>query len=238
MENKNDIQELINSFVEYRNLLSPIEQNLRNFAETYENMQNDIKQLGKTFDGNVQNKLDGIYSDLSKQFEKSKNLVSQLDSFKQKTEKFEDEMGKILQTFANIEQRIERIDYIENSVNSKLATLDGIIEQKKKMYNLKDLEKNLENYNTNVQKINDYINKDIATALKNNEEKIGNIKDKSESVLENLLEENSNISALVESYNQTNKLLKTIIEQNDVNEQAIFDIMDKWAKDRSVKTKK
>lgn len=232
------IKELINAFVEYRNLFTPIEQNLRSFADTYENMRSDIQALSQSFDGNIQKKLDAIYQDLSKQFEKSKDLSSQIDSFKQKTDKFGTEMNKLLSLFENIETKISKIDEIENRAVSQIEKLDAIVEQKKKSYNLKDLERNLEAYNTNVQKINDYINKDIAVNLKNNDEKISIIKDKSESVLETLLTEKSNIEELVNSYKQTNQLLKNITEKQDVNQQYIFDLIDTWAKDRGVKTKK
>ena len=101
MENDKDIQNLINSFVEYRNLLSPIEQNLRNFAETYENMKDDIKTLNNSFDGNIQKKLDAIYNDMFKQFEKSKDLSSQIEVFRQKTEKFANQMENLISSFAN-----------------------------------------------------------------------------------------------------------------------------------------
>ncbi len=238
MENEMQIKELINAFVEYRNLFTPIEQNLRSFADTYENMRTDIQALSQSFDGNIQKKLDAIYQDLSKQFEKSKDLSSQIDSFKQKTDKFGTEMNKLLSLFENIETKINKIDEIENRAVSQIEKLDAIVEQKKKSYNLKDLERNLEAYNTNVQKINDYINKDIAVNLKNNDEKISIIKDKSESVLETLLTEKSNIEELVNSYKQTNQLLKNITEKQDVNQQYIFDLIDTWAKDRGVKTKK
>lgn len=238
MENELQIKELINAFVEYRNLFTPIEQNLRNFADTYENMRADIQTLSQSFDGNIQKKLDAIYNDLSKQFEKSKDLSSQIDAFKQKTDKFGAEMNKLLTMFENIESKINKIDEIENRAVSQIERLDAIAEQKKKNYNLKDLERNLEAYNTNVQKINDYINKDIAVNLKNNDEKISIIKDKSESVLEVLLNEKSNIEQLISTYTQTNKILKNITEKQDVNEQYIFDLIDAWAKDRGVKTKK
>lgn len=238
MENEVQIKELINVFVEYRNLLTPVEQNLRNFADTYENMQADIKQLSQSFDGSIQKKLDAIYVDLSRQFEKSKDLSSQIDAFKQKTDKFGEKLSNLLQIFENIENKIQKIDEIENRATTQIEKLDVIVEQKKKMYNLKDLEKNLEAYNINVQKINDYINKDIAVALKNNDEKISSIKDKSESVLETLLDEKSNIAQLIDEYKQTNTLLKNITEKQDVNEQYIFDLFDAWAKERGVKTKK
>lgn len=238
MENEAKIKELIDAFVEYRNLFTPIEQNLRSFADTYESMRADIQQLSQSFDGNIQKKLDAIYADLSKQFEKSKDLSSQIDAFKQKTDMFAFKMQNLIQIFEGVENKINKIDEIEKRANEQIEKLDAIVEQKKKMYNLKDLEKNLEAYNTNVQKINEYINRDIAVCLKNNDEKISTIKDKSESVLETLLEEKSNIMELVESYNQTNQLLKTITEKQDVNEQYIFDLIDTWAKDRGVKTKK
>lgn len=238
MENEKQIKELIDAFVEYRNLFTPIEQNLRNFADTYENMKADIQELSHSFDGSIQNKLDAIYADLSKQFEKSKDLSSQIDAFKQKTDNFGEKITNLLQIFENIEEKLIKIDEIENRATTQIEKLDAIVEQKKKMYNLKDLEKNLEAYNTNVQKINEYINKDIAVVLKSNDEKIGSIKDKSESVLEALLEEKSNIVELVESYNQTNQLLKTITEKQDINEQYLFDLFDDWAKQRGVKTKK
>lgn len=238
MENNKEIQELINSFVEYRSLLTPVEQNLRSFAETYENMRTDIKELSQSFDGNIQSKLDAIYNDLSKQFEKSKDLSSQIETFKQKTDRFSSEIDKLIGIFENIEQKINKIDDIENRATNQIEKLDAIVEQKRKMYNLKDLEKNLESYNANVQKINDYINKDIAVALKDNDEKIKNIKDKNESVFETLIEEKSNINNLVQSYTETNALLRSIVEKNDVNEQYVFEILDKWAKDRGVKTKK
>ena len=238
MENDVQIKELIESFVEYRNLLTPVEQNLRNFASTYDNMRTDIQELSHSFDGSIQKKLDAIYNDLSKQFEKSKDLSSQIESFKQKTDKFGEKLSNLVQIFENFGNKMQKLEEIEKRATDQIDKLDVIVEQKKKMYNLKDLEKNLESYNVNVQKINDYINKDIAVALKNNNEKIGSIKDKSESVLETLLDEKSNINQLIEQYSETNRLLKNITEKQDVNQQYIFDLIDACAQERGVKTKK
>lgn len=237
MENK-EMDALIGAFIEYRNMLEPIEKNLRNFADTYNNMREDIKDLSKNFDGNIQKKLDAIYNDIVKQFEKSKDLSSQVDSFKQKTDIFSDKLEKLMDLMSKMENRIYKIDELENKVTSQIEKLDTIVEQKNKMYNLKDLEKNLEAYNANVQKINEYINKDIATMLKANDEKLNNIRDKNTSVLENLLEEKSNIVELLGTYAESNKLLKNVVEKQDVNEQYIFEILDKWATERGVKTKK
>ena len=238
MENDKEIENLINAFVEYRNLLSPIEQNLKNFADTYENMREDIKQLNQSFDGNIPKKLDAIYNDIFKQFEKSKDLSSQIDSFKQKTDKFSSQMDKLIELFSNIENKINRIDDIEKRVTNQIDKLESIVDKKSKVYNIKELEKNLETYTESVQKINDYINKDIGVMLKNNDEKLSLIRDKNESVLENLLNEKNNIEDLISKYDESNKLIKKVFEKEDVNEQVIFDLLDKWASERGVKTKK
>ena len=52
------------------------------------------------------------------------------------------------------------------------------------------------------------------------------------------MEEKSSIEELSENYRATNALLKKILEKNDVNEEYIFEIIDKWAETRRVKTKK
>ena len=64
------------------------------------------------------------------------------------------------------------------------------------------------------------------------------LKKKSDSVFEAIISEKNSIDKLVESYNSSNQLLKKVVENKDVNEQYIFEILDKWAEDRRVKTKK
>ena len=51
-------------------------------------------------------------------------------------------------------------------------------------------------------------------------------------------EEKKSIDALAETYASSNELLKKIVEKQDVNEEYIYDILDRWAESRRVKTKK
>lgn len=238
MDNEKEIQALIESFVEYRNLFTPIEQNLKDFAETYDQMREEVQKLNRSFDGSMQTKLETIVKELSNQFEKSKNLTAQFENFKQKTDGFVAQMERLTASISKIGDKIEKIDQIEEKATSQIDKLNDIIEKKNKVYDVKQLEKNLENYNSNIQKVSDYINKDIAVALADNNEKIDSIKDKNESVYEVLMQEKSGIDKLIEAYAESNSLLKNLIEKQDVNEQYIFDIIDKWAQERKVKTKK
>ena len=82
------------------------------------------------------------------------------------------------------------------------------------------------------------INNDVAETLQKNSEKINLIQDKNTSILEAVVEEQESINKLIQTYQSSNSLLKKIVENNDINEQYIFEILDKWAEDRKVKTKK
>ena len=53
-----------------------------------------------------------------------------------------------------------------------------------------------------------------------------------------MVSQNENITDLVNSYKSTNELLTNIVMSEGVNEEYIFEILDKWAKERKVKIKK
>lgn len=238
MDNDKEISSLIESFKQYRDLLSPVEANLKNFADTYQNMKDDIQKLNTAFGGNLQGQLDKIYKDLSSQAEKSKVLMTDINKFASSTSKYVAQVESLIAICSNLESKIKMVDEIQKRAEDQIDRLNEIIEEKKRTYDLKQLEKNLDSYNTNVQKVSEFINKDVADVLKSNSDQIGQIHDKNNSVLESLLDEKQDIASLVESYKSTNELLKKVVEKNDVNMSYIFDIIDKWAEDRKVKTRK
>ena len=237
MENT-EIKALITTFKEYRDLITPIEQNLREFSASFDSIRTDIQNLNSSFDGNLQNKLDKIYKELSGQADKAKTLSSEVDRFMSSTSKYINAVDNLINLCSGIENKIKNVDNIQKRAEEQLEKLNVIIEEKRKNYDVKQLEKNLEVYNIGVQKINDYINKDVAETLKVSSEKISQIQNKNDSVFEALVSEKNSIDKLVESYNASNELLKKVVENKDVNEQYIFEILDKWAEDRKVKTKK
>lgn len=234
----NEIKNLITAFKEYRDLLTPIEQNLKEFSLSFDSIGADIKNLNSSFDGNVQKKLDTIVKDLSFQVEKAKSLSNQVDSFMSSTNRYISSVDRLISICGKIEEKLETVNKIESNAESQIEKLDAIIEEKRKTYNIKQLEKNLETYNVGVQKVSEFINKDVADAIKNNGEVIQSIQDKNQSIYQNIVEEKDSVERLIETYNTNNELLRKILEHNDVNEQYIYEILDKWADDRKVKTKK
>ncbi len=237
MENK-EIKDLVDAFRGYRDLISPIAQNLNEFSSAFEGMKEDIKNLNSTFGGDIQGKLGKIFQDLSLQAEKSKSLASEIDNFSNKTKIYLTAIDGVTDALKKVEERISLANDIERKAEEQIAKLDTLIEEKKKNYDIKQLQKNLETYNIGVEKVSEYINKDVAESLKQSGEKITSIKDKNESVFETLIEEKESIEKLVQEYQRNNQLLKKIVEKDDVNEEYIFEILDKWAENRKVKTKK
>jgi hypothetical protein len=237
MEN-NEIKNLITAFKEYRDLIGPIEQNLKAFSISFDSIREDIQSLNTGFDGGVQVKLDKIYKELTNQAEKSRTLASEVDRFMSSTSRYVNSIDSLINTCSKIEAKLSTVDSIQSKAEKQIEKLDTIIEEKKKTYDIKQLEKNLENYNVGVQKVSDYINKDVADVLKSSGDRIAEIQDKNKSIFEAVIKEKTSIDKLVESYDSSNKLLKKIVEGNDVNEEYIFEILDKWAESRKVKTKK
>jgi len=234
----NEIKTLITTFKEYRDLLTPIEQNLKAFSVAFENIKHDIENLNSDFDGNLQSKLDMIYKELSSQADKARNLSSQVDRFVSSTSKYVSSVDTLISVCEKIETKLSTVDGLQSKAESQIEKLDKIIEEKRKTYDIRSLEKNLESYNVGVQKVSEYINKDVADVLKNSNDVLYQIQDKNNSIYDTVVSEKGSIDKLVESYNSSNKLLQKIVENNDVNEQYIFEILDKWAVDRKLKIKK
>ena len=237
MEN-NEIKSLIEAFKSYRDLITPIEQNLREFSLSFEGIQGDIKNLNENFDGGIKNKLTQIYKELSSQADKAKTLASQVDTFLSTTSRYIYAVDNLVDICSRIENKMTTVNQIEKKAEEQIEKLDLIVEEKRKTYDIKQLERNLENYNVGVQKVSEYINKDIAEALRNNSSQISQIKDNNENILSAIIEEKGSIEQLTNSYLESNKLLKKVVESNDVNIEYIFDILDRWAEDRKIKIKK
>lgn len=236
MEN-NDIQVLIETFKEYRDLLTPIEQNLRAFSTSIGSIKGDIQNLNASFEGDMQGKLDKIYKELSAQGEKARTLASEVDRFLSSSNRYVSAVEGLISKFNRIEDKLQVVENLQDKAESQIGKLDAIIEEKRKSYDIKQLEKNLATYNVGVQKITEYINKDVADSLKASSDKIKQIQDKNTSIYEVISSEKDSIAKLVENYNTSNQLLKKVVENKDVNEQYIYEILDKWALDRKVKTK-
>ena len=236
MENS-DVNALIDAFIGYREMLVPIQNDMHEFLETYDALKNDVEKIDKAFSGDVQGKLTEIYKTLSSQAEKSEALTRKVDEFLKSTTKYTDEVSNLMNMFQSIQSKISAVNEIENKAEEQISKLDEILEEKKRNYDLKDLKNSLDKYNSNLQSVSEFINEDVAKNIMENTKTIQEIKNGNSDVVSHLKEEKTSIEQLAENYQNSNELLKKILEKNDVNEEYIFDIMDKWAEERKVKTK-
>lgn len=237
MESK-EINSLIEAFVGYREMLVPIQSDLSEFTNTYSALRKDIEKLSESFSSDAKSKLDEIYKSISLQAQKSEELTKKVDQFLKSSTKYTEEVEKLISTFNSIESRISGINEIEKKAEEQIGRLDTILDEKRKSYNLKELERSLDSYNVNLQQVSDFVNKDVAQNIVSNNSMIQSIKDGSENVMKRIEEEKQNISDLLVEYKTTNDLLKKVVESNDVNEEYVFDIIDKWAASRKLKIKK
>lgn len=234
----NEVNALVDAFVGYREMLVPIQADMHEFLETYGALKNDVDKLNTAFSGDVQGKLSEIYKNLASQAEKSEELTRKVDQFLKSSAKYTEEVDSLISMFKSIQDRISTVNEIEAKAEEQIGRLDSIIEEKRRNYDLKDLKKSLDAYNSNLQTVGDFINKDVAENIIENTNSIKEIKEGNQSIAKRLEEEKKSVDELVETYKSSNELLKKIVEKQDVNEAYIFDILDKWAEERKVKIKK
>lgn len=233
-----EMKTLIDSFREYRDLLTPITENLREFADTYDGLKGDIERLSTAFEGDVTGNLDRIYKTLSSEASKAQSLAQEIDRFLQKSAKYESEAEKLSATLGKLEGTLEALSRLENEAETQIGKLEETLDERRKNYNLKELERTVANYNAGVTKVSEFINKDVAGSLQENYDKLNGIKDRFSELEAGVKQGNKGIDELIASFETTSELLRKVTEGETVNEAYLFDILDRWAADRGVKRKK
>lgn len=237
MAHDDELKSLIESFKGYRDLLVPVQAALRDFADTYDAMRNDISRLDAAFNEDVRMKLDGIYKTLSEQAQHSTDLSSRIDEFVKGTVRYTEDVGRIAGLLSKTEERLASVKELEDRAAEQIDKLDKVIEENK-VNNVRDLQRTIESYTSNVQRVGDFINKDVAEALSASGKKLEAIKSDSEKVWKKLGEGSADLEKLAVSFAGVNAFIKKVAESGDVNEAYLFDAFDKWAAARKVKIKK
>ena len=234
----NSIKDLIESFISYRNLIAPLQESLHSVSKTYEEIRADLDNLSRSLTGPSALNLEKVHSTLNAQAKSGQELIKKIDEYAQSGEKYAQAVKDMTARFSAVVDRIDGLQEIERNARSQIERIEALIEEKKSSYNLKELKQSLDGYNTNVQKISDFINKDIAAVLSDNAEKIERIRKENEELHRAVESQGKDISTLIATFAETTSLLKKVVEGSTVNEEYLFDALDKWAADRKVKIKK
>lgn len=238
MSDINEIKQLIDSFSAYRNVLAPLQESLHSLAETYGAIREDLDNLTKNLSGNAGSQLEKIHSTLSQQAKSGQELARKIDEYADSGEQYSRAVAEMTRRFGEISGKLDAINQIEKTAESIMGRLEELVEEKRASYNVKELQRSLDAYNKNVEKISEFINKDIAAVLQQNADKIEAIRRENEALATVVGEQGKAVSELTAMFAETSVLLRQAVENGTVNEEYIFDAFDKWAADRKVKIKK
>ena len=238
MSDINDIKQLIDSFSAYRNVLAPLQESLHSLAETYSAIRDDMDNLTKSLSGNAGSQLEKIHATLSAQAKSGQELARRIDEYADSGEKYSRAVADMTKRFGDIAAKLDTIDQLEKTAESIMGKLEELVEEKRASYNVRELQRSLDVYNKNVEKISEFINKDIALVLQQNADKIESIKRENEALAAIVGEQSKSVAELTAMFAETSVLLRKAVENGTVNEEYIFDAFDKWAADRKVKIKK
>jgi len=235
--NENSVKELIDSFIEYRNLISPLQDALLSVSKTYEEIRKDLDTLAKSFSGSAVNQLEKVHATINAQAKSGQELGRRIEEYAESGEKYAQAVKDMSARFSEVSRSIGSLDEIEKNAQDQLERIDTLIEEKRTTYNLKELQRSLDGYNKNIERISDFINKDIAAVLKQNADKIESIRKENEQLSASVAEQGKDIAILISEFSKTSSLLKTLVEGSTVNEEYLFDAFDRWAADRKVRIK-
>ncbi|MDR3262767.1 MAG: hypothetical protein LBT30_00470 [Clostridiales bacterium] len=233
-----EVQSLIDAFLKYRELLTPVQAGLSEFTESFSAVRESIGKIDAAFGGNIRESMDKLSKTLSEQAGKANDLSGRIDGFTAAANKYIGEVERLYSVMSRTADKVTHVVQLEAKAEEQIGRLDALIEEKTKNYNVKELEKSLDSYNKEVQKVGEFINRDVGEALKGTKSKIEGIRIGLEELMKLQKTEGKSLDTIAESYTTTSALLKNIVEKNDVNEAYIYDILDKWAADRRIKTKK
>lgn len=233
-----DVKSLIETFKEYRDLLTPITENLRDFADTYDGMKGDVERLSAAFEGDVTGNLDRIYKTFSSEAAKAQSLSHEIDRFLARSEQYEGELKKLSDTLTKLDGTLDSLSKLESEAETQIGKLESTLEERRKNYNLKELERTVANYQAGVAKVSEFINRDVVSSLQDNNDKLNSIRDGMEDLRAGIREGNQGMEQLVSSFLSTSELLRKVTEGEKVNEEYIYDVLDRWAAERGIKRKK
>lgn len=233
-----DLNALIQAFLGYRDMLAPVLDSLNEFVNTYDGLRTDIDTLNQAFAGDVKGKLEQISSTLAMQASRSTDLASQIDRFVAMGNKYVSQVAALSESMGKVQERMTAMGELEQKADEQLHKLDSIIQEKRTNYNLRDLQRSLDNYNNSVQKVSDFINKDVGQALTDSNSRLDSIRAQNESLQKMLAQEGQDVGALLAEYRANNELLTRLVEQKDVDTAYVYDVLDAWAASRGVKIKK
>jgi len=232
----NQIKQLIDTFIEYRNLLTPIQKNLSDFLSSYEEVKTTIEQLSLSFEGDLQKQLLTMFDRMEKEAKKATELAAQIDRLSSSTDKYSNAINQVISQFNKIETRLIALLEIDKRAVEQISKIEEITQEKSKTYNLKELQTTLDVYNRDIKKVSEFLNKDIGDVLIENSRQLSEIRKGMDGIVKE--QGGEGLKELLLAQRESAVFLKKIAEDKDVNEAYLFDVLDRWAEDRKVKTKK
>lgn len=235
--NEDSVKQLTESFIAYREMLAPLQEGLNAVSATYGEIRDDLDALSKNLSGNAAGQLERVHAALNAQAKNGQELNRRIEEYSKSGEEFAKAVKDMSESFSELTERIASLEDMENKARGQMEKIDRLIEEKKANYNLKDLQKSLDRYSVNMEKISEFINRDVAAVIKQNADKIDYIRKENDELKAIVTQQSDDIAALADAFAETTALLKKVVEGSTVNEQYLFDLLDRWAADRKVKIK-
>lgn len=239
-----DLTKVSKELAEQQIMMQEINKNLELFVENYRNTKRTLEEVKSPNGVDLSSKIDELTANLEQtranveiygkklyeNLEISKVVSKEFDGVKEGLEKIKNE---ILETTKQSEMYLK-------SQKEALESISKFEEIMKKIENVdfKNYESKLERYTYNLQLLNDKIENGLQEKIDKNLGEIEKFEKKINEISENTTKQNNAITEIAKSVATMTTLLSKLTKTGNVDEQYIYEIIDRWADESKVKHKK
>jgi len=234
MENikEKEITDLITEFSKHTKVIEKVNENFASFVQAYKVIKESLEKLN--VDVKSKQTIEHTMNDL---VSKSQNMVGDINVLSGKINKLENLINPISEQIENLNTSFKKLINFEENVQKILNNVNKTNETIEKL-DLNQINDALVSYNEKMEQTKNIFEKDVKKSFDTNNAKIDAMVSDVNSVLKNADSQNTHLEELVNQQSSLQAILTKIADKNTFQMEYLYEILDKWADERKVKTNK
>jgi len=234
---KDTLERIINEYADSRKLMESVNSNINEFIEAYKEVSNKLNKLQRPDDIELKEKIDGLEKKLGTIDESIKEYKEILDNNINVATKINKSIINSDNAIKQINEKLTpTLELITNTLGA-MNNFNTIVESFSQV-DFSSLEKNIPEYTSQIVSLNKNVKKNIADKIKTNDIAFEKLHKSVSKVVDNSDNQTNTLGDISTKLLDTNMLLEEIVTKGNVDEQMIYEILDKWAESRNIKIKK
>lgn len=219
---KNEIlTQIINHFVEERELLTQSVKGIEEFTSTY----SELKTFLDDFKGNTNISVSDNLSTIGNELNLINTTVNNYnENLSDKYKTLQEDFGKLLKKYESLTTSQDKLTNFIGKIDKFMQVLTN--------FDLNKIITNLNESQTKVESLIDLVETDLKNQIETNNTQIKNAINSFNLFIETSKNQQTAVEEIAQETKATNALLQKMSKSNNINEAVLFELMDKWSEER------